>query len=76
MRHRDGNGQRKNAMRIDSGIEKVRHDLMRSLDNMRADLNRVELLTAAMSAFARPVPDYEPRFQHIRHLAISAHEMD
>ena len=63
-------------MRIDSGIEKVRHDLMRSLDNMRADLNRVELLTAAMSAFARPVPDYEPRFQHIRHLAISAHEME
>ena len=63
-------------MRIDSGIEKVRHDLMRSLDNMRADLNRVEILTAAMSAFARPVPNYEPRFRHIRDLAISAHEME
>ncbi|MEI9805710.1 MAG: hypothetical protein WDN48_16550 [Pseudolabrys sp.] len=49
---------------------------MRSLDTMRADLHRVEILTAAMSAFARPVPDYEPRFQHIRQLATSTYEIN
>jgi hypothetical protein len=42
---------------------------------MRADLDRVELLTAALSAFGRPVPDYEPGFRHLRNLTLGAHQI-
>ena len=47
-------------MKSETAIDRVRRDLHRVLDNMRADLDRVEILTAALSAFSRPVPDYEP----------------
>ncbi|HEY5167511.1 MAG TPA: hypothetical protein VII80_06895 [Pseudolabrys sp.] len=45
------------------------------LDHMRADLDRVEILTAALSAFTKPVPDYEPSFRHMRHLMLTTHEL-
>ena len=35
-------------------------------------LSRRDFIAAAMAAFSRPVPDYEPGFQHQRHLTASA----
>ena len=50
-------------------------ELRQTLDDMHADLDRVELLTAALHAFAQPVPDYEPSFQHIiARIPLGAHE--
>jgi hypothetical protein len=62
-------------MRTQTAIERLRRDLHRVLDNMRADLNRIEILTAALSAFGRPGPDYEPGFRHMRNLTLGAHQI-
>ena len=43
-----------------AATERIKRKLDDALDNMRGDLDRVELLAAALSAFSRPVPDYEP----------------
>jgi hypothetical protein len=62
-------------MKSETAIERVRSDLLRVIDHTRADLDRVEILTAALSAFSKPVPDYEPAFQHVHNLALSRHEV-
>ena len=62
-------------MRTETTIDRVRCELHLALDRMRADLDRVELLTAALSAFGRPVPDYEPGFRHLRNLTLGAHQI-
>jgi hypothetical protein len=62
-------------MRTETAIERLRRDLHRVLDNMRADLNRIEILTAAMSAFGRPVPDYEPGFRHMQNRTLGVHQI-
>lgn len=62
-------------MRTENAIERVQREVHRSLDNMRSDLDRIEILTAAMSAFGRPIPDYEPGFRHLRHLTLRAHQI-
>jgi len=62
-------------MRTETAIDRVKRDLHGALDNMRADLDRVDILSAALSAFSKPVPDYEPTFQHMRHLTLNAHEL-
>ncbi len=41
---------------------------------VRASADRVELLTALLSALAKPVPEYEPEFRHLRH-GLSAYEI-
>ena len=56
-------------------LDQVKDDLHRAMDRMRVDLTRVEILTAALSAFSRPVPDYEPAFRHLHHVSLSAHEL-
>lgn len=53
-------------MKSDMAMDQVRSELLRALDHTRTDLDRVEILSAAMSAFCKPVPEYEPRFQHER----------
>ena len=54
----------------------VERNLRNALDGVRRELDRIELLTAAMSAFGRPIPDYEPAFQHMHPmLTLSAHEI-
>jgi hypothetical protein len=53
----------------------VRRQLHRVLDNMRVDLDRVEILSAALQAFSKPVPDYEPGFRHIQNLSLSTHKL-
>lgn len=48
-------------------------ELRRTLDHMRADLDRIETLTGALHGFAQPIPDYEPNFQHFSRVPLSAH---
>jgi len=62
-------------MRTETAIDRVQLELHRVLDHMRADLDRSEILMAALSAFSRPVPDYEPCFQNMHHLMLTAHEL-
>lgn len=63
-------------MNSDTTMERVRGDLHRVLDRTRTDLDRIEILAAAMSAFSRPVPDYEPSFRHMHALALNRHEVN
>lgn len=62
-------------MNSEMAIDRVRRDLHRVIDHTRADLDRIEILTAALSAFSKPVPDYEPAFRHMHNLALSQHEI-
>ncbi len=62
-------------MKTHTAMDQVRRDLLVALDHTRADLDRVELLSAAMSAFSKPVPEYEPRFHHMHELALTKHEI-
>jgi len=62
-------------MKPEAAIDRVRRELKRVLDNMRADLDRVEILSAALQAFSKPVPDYEPGFRHVRNLSLRAHQL-
>ena len=55
-------------MKPETAIDKVKRDLHDVVDCMHADLYRIEILTAALSAFSKPIPEYEPTFQHMRHL--------
>jgi hypothetical protein len=55
--------------------DRLKRELSRAVEKLKADLDRVELLTAALSAFHRPVPDYEPTFRHTHRMALSAHEL-
>jgi len=62
-------------MRKDSAPEQLRQDLTRLFDSIRGDLDRMELLSAALGAFTSPVPDYEPRFIHLQHALVHAREL-
>ncbi len=55
--------------------DRVKRELDGALDTLRADLDRIDILSAALRAFSKPVPDYEPTFQHMRHLTLNAHEL-
>jgi len=63
------------AMQAQSATDRMKRELHRLFDNIRGDLERIEILTAALSAFSRPVPDYEPRFRHLRQPALTAYEL-
>ncbi len=58
-----------------TATDRITRDLRDVLDTMRADLDRVELLATALSVFSRPIPAYEPRFNHLHHLAMGAKEL-
>jgi hypothetical protein len=62
-------------MGTETAIDRVKRDLHGALDTMRTELDRVELLAAALSVFSRPIPDYEPRFRHLPSVPLSAHEL-
>lgn len=62
-------------MATESSMDRIKRELHRAIDRMHSDLARVEILTAALSAFSRPIPDYEPAFQHIHRARLSAHEL-
>jgi hypothetical protein len=44
-------------------------------DRLRSDIDRIELLAAVLAAFNEPVPNYEPRFQHLRRFTNKAREL-
>ncbi|MEJ2435596.1 MAG: hypothetical protein P8Y53_21520, partial [Pseudolabrys sp.] len=45
--------------------DKLRADMETALSNVRAELERIEILAAALDACSLPVPDYEPAFRHL-----------
>jgi hypothetical protein len=59
-------------MAPENPTDRLKRELSCAVEN---DLDRVELLTAALRAFHRPVPDYEPTFQHTHRMSLSAHEL-
>jgi hypothetical protein len=52
-------------MTNEAAADRIKRELADVLDNLRNDLDRVELLAAALTIFSRPVLDYEPRFHHV-----------
>jgi len=44
----------------------------RVVERIGRELEKMEIITAAMAAFSRPVPEYEHNFRHQRHLTASA----
>jgi len=53
-------------------VERLKCEMHRALDAIDSQLAKLEILTAAMAAFSRPVPDYDSGFHHQRHLTASA----
>jgi len=62
-------------MAAEGAMDRMQRELLRAVENLRVDIDRVELLTAALSAFNRPVPDYEPSFHHVAQSNLGAYEM-
>lgn len=62
-------------MATDAAIDWVKNELDRTFEKTRSDLNRIEILAAALSAFSAPIPCYEPRFQHLRRSTVKAQEL-
>ncbi len=57
-------------------MERLKQDLGGALRNVHAELERVEILAAALYGFSAPVPDYEPTFHHIAPAQLIQHELD
>ena len=55
--------------------ERLKHDLRGAVRNVRAELERIEILAAALYGFSAPVPDYEPTFQHLPTSQLNHHEL-
>ena len=55
--------------------DRVKSELHRVLVDTRASLDRVEIWSAGLCAFSRPIPEYQPSFQHLNSQLI-AHEID
>jgi len=62
-------------MGMESATDRMQCELDRAFAALRADLDRIELLSAALAAFNRPVPEYEPSFRHVRFAGLAAHEI-
>jgi len=60
-------------MATETGIERLRSELHSAINNGRTDQDRIEILTAALCAFRRPVSDYEPRFKNGQDFSLGAH---
>lgn len=57
-------------------MERLKKDLGGALRNVHAELERVEILAAALYGFSAPIPDYEPTFHHISPAQLNRHELD
>jgi hypothetical protein len=68
-------GQATSLKESDSVSERLRGELYGALDRIRVELDRIELLSVGLGAFAQPVPMYEPGFRHMRHMSASAFEV-
>jgi hypothetical protein len=56
-------------------MERLKQDLGGALRNVRAELERVEILAAALYGFSAPIPDYEPTFRHSAPAQLNSHEL-
>ena len=52
--------------------ESLTDEMHLALGRVGRELEKLEILAAAMAAFSRTVPEYEHSFQHQRHLTASA----
>ena len=52
-------------MANEAATDRIKRELDDVLDNLRTDLDRVEILATALNIFSSPIPDYEPRFRHL-----------
>jgi hypothetical protein len=68
-------GQTTVGIQCGSAADRVRRELNGALDKIRVELDRIELLSIALSAFSKPVPEYEPDFRHLRHITAPAIEL-
>ena len=57
-------------------MEQLKQDLGGALRNVHAELERVEILAAALYGFSAPIPDYEPTFHHLSPVQLNQHELD
>ena len=62
-------------MQPENAIDQVKRELQGAIEKMHSELDRVEILSAALNAFCQPVPEYEPRFCHMAHLTANAQEL-
>jgi hypothetical protein len=60
---------------MQTAMERLKGDLGGALHNVRAELERVEILAAALYGFSKPIPDYEPTFQHVAPGQLNRHEI-
>jgi hypothetical protein len=56
--------------------DRLKRELQLAVERIRVELDKIEILSAAMVAFSKPVPDYEPGFRHLRHVTASALELN
>lgn len=54
----------------------MKRELQRAVERIRVELDTIEILSAALAAFSKPVPDYEPGFRHLRYVTASALELN
>jgi hypothetical protein len=47
-----------------AGGEKIAERLQASLDQLRKDIDRVELWASALDGFSRPIPPYDPALHY------------
>jgi hypothetical protein len=59
-----------------TATDRLKRELQRAVEHIRTELDKIEILSAAMSAFSKPVPNYEPGFRHLRHVTASALELN
>ena len=45
--------------------EKITENLHSALDQLRTDIDRVELWAGALTGFAKPIPDYNLPFENL-----------
>jgi hypothetical protein len=62
-------------MSTEAAIDRVKSELNRAFNKTRDDLDRIEILAAGLAAFNKPIPNYEPRFQHLRRATTKAQEL-
>ena len=56
-------------------MERLKQDLSGAFRNVHAELERIELLAAALYGFSAPIPDYEPTFRHVSPAQLNQHEL-
>jgi hypothetical protein len=61
--------------RATAAADRLKGDVDRAVSRIRTELDRIELLSVALGAFTKPVPDYKPGFRHLNHLSATALEL-